>query len=114
YVAAAVACYAFGRKAVVVDSNVVRVISRLFDLDVTLDSGRRNANLLGLVAELMPENRVPDFNLALLDLSAMICKPKPLCEICPLMKYCAFYSNTKQTVRLEQSPVQSPTLIRNS
>src|SRR5437879_8907182 len=36
YVAAAVACYAFGRKAVAVDSNVVRVISRLFDFDVTL------------------------------------------------------------------------------
>ena len=114
YVAAAVACYAFGHRTVAIDSNVVRVVSRLFGISVTIDSGRRDTRLIHAAASLAPQHRPRDFNLALLDISALICKPKPLCEICPLMKYCAFYSNTKQTVRLEQSPVQSPTLIRNS
>ena len=92
YVATAVACYAFGYKTVAVDSNVVRVVSRLFGIVVTLDSGRRNAGVIDVATSLVPENRIRDFNLALLDISAVICKPKPLCNLCPLTKYCVFYS----------------------
>jgi A/G-specific adenine glycosylase len=112
YVAAAVACYAFGHKTVAVDSNVVRVISRLLDLDVTLDSGRRSATFLRRVADLMPENRVQDFNLALLDVSAMICKPKPLCDICPLASYCAFYSKSNRELPQRRKRTTTSTLIR--
>jgi A/G-specific adenine glycosylase len=112
YVAAAVACYAFGHKTVAVDSNVVRVISRLFGLDITLDAGRRSTSLLGLVVDLMPENRVQDFNLALLDISAMICRPKPLCHICPLMRYCAFYSKMNREVPQRGKKATPSTLIR--
>lgn len=95
YVAAAVACYAFGQPIVAVDSNVVRVVSRLFGLKTTLDSGRRSKQLLEMATGLLPENGSRDFNLALLDFSATVCRPKPLCDICPLPGYCEFYSKNK-------------------
>jgi A/G-specific adenine glycosylase len=113
YVAAAVACYAFGQRTVAVDSNVVRVISRLFGIVVTLDSGRRDVRLVRMATSLAPQNRIRDFNLALLDISAMICKPKPLCDICPLVKYCAFYSKSQTNRSLREAVKPSSTLIQS-
>jgi len=113
YVAAAVACYAFGYRTVAIDSNVVRVVSRLFGITVTMDSGRRDVGLLRVAADLLPQNRVRDFNLALLDISAAICKPKPLCNICPLSKYCAFYSKSKGNESSRTKAKSSATLTEN-
>jgi A/G-specific adenine glycosylase len=94
YVPDAVACYAFGSRRVPVDSNVARVISRLFDLKIDADSARRNARVIQLAGKLLPESRSRDFNLALLDFSAAVCKPTPLCGICPLRMNCGYYARS--------------------
>ncbi len=95
YVAKAVMCYAFGKATAPVDSNVVRVTSRLFGLPISGDSARRNPGFLELTLRLLPLTRAADFNLALLDLGANICKTRPLCSLCPLQLNCEYYSKLK-------------------
>jgi A/G-specific adenine glycosylase len=93
YVAKAVSCYAYGTRSVPVDTNVVRVISRLFGVPGESDSARRSKSITQLAESLAPESHFQDFNLALLDFAAKVCRPKPLCEICPLQRKCHFYSH---------------------
>jgi len=91
YVACAVECYAFGRRVVPVDTNVVRVIARLFGLHLDPDLARRSKLIKDLAAELAPTRRIRDFNLALLDFAATVCKPQPMCDVCPLALECAYF-----------------------
>lgn len=88
YTAAAVAAIAFGKRAVVVDANVERVVSRLFALDEALPGAR--PALYALTDTITPEMRAGDFAQAMMDLGATICTPRaPACGICPLMEECA-------------------------
>jgi A/G-specific adenine glycosylase len=87
YTAAAIAAIAFGRRAVVVDANVERVVSRLFALQETLP-GARSA-LHALADRITPAERCGDFAQAMMDLGATVCTPRtPACAICPLMEGC--------------------------
>ena len=88
YTAAAIASIAFGRRAVVVDGNVERVVSRLFAVEEPLPSAR--AKLHALTDALTPEDRCGDFAQAMMDLGATICTPRaPKCLLCPLSGHCA-------------------------
>lgn len=88
YTAAAVAAIAFGKRAVVVDANVERVVSRLFALEDALPGAR--PALYALTDTITPEMRAGDFAQAMMDLGATICTPRaPACGICPLMEECA-------------------------
>ena len=75
YTAAAIAAIAFGRRAVVVDSNVERVVVRLDGLERPTKAGLRSA-----ADALTPETNAGDFAQAMMDLGATICRPRaPLC-----------------------------------
>jgi A/G-specific adenine glycosylase len=88
YSAAAVAAIAFGRKANVVDGNVERVVARLFAVDSPMPGAR--AELRGLADRLVTDDRPGDWAQALMDLGAMICRPRsPICLVCPLSTDCA-------------------------
>ena len=95
YVARAVYCYAFGGRTAPLDSNVVRIVSRLFGIAVSSDSARRSKTILGLTLSLIPHNKERELNLALLDFGALVCKPRPLCSICPLKANCEYYETHK-------------------
>lgn len=87
YTAAAIAAIAFDRPAVVVDSNVERVVARLGACDVPLPSAR--ALLRARAAELTPANRPGDYAQAMMDLGATVCAPRaPDCGACPLRPGC--------------------------
>ncbi|CAA7622945.1 A/G-specific adenine glycosylase [Magnetospirillum sp. UT-4] len=87
YTAAAIAAIAFGRKAVVVDGNVERVMARLFAVTDPLPGAK--AHLKALAAALTPEVRPGDYAQAVMDLGATVCTPKsPACGICPWMEPC--------------------------
>jgi A/G-specific adenine glycosylase len=87
YTAAAVAAIAFGRRAVVVDANVERVVSRLFAVEEALPGARET--LYGLANRLTPDDEAGDFAQAMMDLGATICTPKaPACGRCPLARCC--------------------------
>jgi A/G-specific adenine glycosylase len=88
YTAAAIAAIAFGRRAVVVDGNVERVVARLFAIETPLPSAK--ALIKEKAATLTPDARPGDYAQAMMDLGATICTPrKPLCTLCPLTAGCA-------------------------
>ena len=89
YTAAAICSIAYDTPCAVVDGNVYRVLSRLFDLDLPIDStpGRRAFAELAL-RELDPA-RPGLHNQAIMDFGAIQCTPvSPRCEACPLSERC--------------------------
>ena len=87
YTAAAIAAIAFERKAAVVDGNVERVMSRLFEIRTPLPGSK--PEIRSLLDELVPEERPGDFAQAMMDLGATICTPKrPRCMLCPVREDC--------------------------
>ncbi|MEO1967343.1 MAG: A/G-specific adenine glycosylase [Sphingomonadaceae bacterium] len=88
YTAAAVAAIAFGRRAVVVDANVERVVTRLFALDDPLPGVRKAIRLKA--DAITPAERAGDFAQAMMDLGATICTARdPKCHLCALSSHCA-------------------------
>jgi A/G-specific adenine glycosylase len=88
YTAAAIAAIAFGQRAVVVDANVERVVSRLFALADPLPAAR--PKLHALADSITPDDRSGDFAQAMMDLGSTICTTRnPACAICPLIAHCA-------------------------
>ncbi|UAK26168.1 A/G-specific adenine glycosylase [Sphingomonas nostoxanthinifaciens] len=88
YTAAAVAAIAFGRRAVVIDGNVERVVSRLFAVETPLPAAR--PEIARLADRITPTARTGDFAQAMMDLGATICTPRsPACGVCPLIGECA-------------------------
>ena len=91
YTAAAVAAIAFGRRAVVVDANVERVVARLFAIDTPLPAAR--PAIRAAADRITPDARAGDFAQAMMDLGATICTPRsPACAICPLRQDCAAFA----------------------
>lgn len=88
YTAAAVAAIAFGRRAVVVDANVERVVARLFAIAAPLPGAR--AQIRAGADRITPEEHAGDFAQAMMDLGATICTARqPRCLLCPLAAQCA-------------------------
>lgn len=86
YTAAAVASIAFGVPIAAVDTNVRRIVSRVFD--GRDDSG--HARVRGLADAWLDRRDPGAWNQALMDLGREVCRPRPRCEICPLRRSCAF------------------------
>lgn len=87
YTAAAISAIAFDRRAVVVDGNVERVITRLYCISEPLPGAKP---LIRAAADrLTPQRRSGDFAQAMMDLGATICTPRsPACSLCPLNHLC--------------------------
>jgi len=96
YVASAVRCFAWNKPDAIVDTNTVRVIGRIFNLE-TKDSSRRNAEFRRLITGLVDTEQPRTYNFALLDLAAQICTKvqKPACHLCPIQEYC-LYKETRE------------------
>jgi A/G-specific adenine glycosylase len=91
YTAAAIAAIAFGRRAVAVDANVERVVSRLFAVKEPLPGAR--PKIRALAGTLVPAGRAGDFAQAMMDLGSAICTPRrPDCARCPVQTWCAAYA----------------------
>lgn len=87
YIASAVLSLGYGTMAPLVDSNVERILRRLFS---ALSAVGPSAGSLTAVAwALLPRNRQRDFNIGLLDIGALVCKYRsPQCSQCPLSHAC--------------------------
>lgn len=91
YTAAAVAAFAFGKAANVVDGNVERVMSRLYAVAMPLPGAR--PLLRELAGQWVRNERARDWPQALMDLAAGVCRPKaPLCLLCPVQADCAAFA----------------------
>jgi A/G-specific adenine glycosylase len=103
YTAGAIASIAFGIDAPALDGNIKRVLARVFNMPLPIDSPQGLKTLWQLADDHLPPGRAGDHNQALMDLGAVLCTPrKPACAMCPLKEIC-------QAVRLgmqEQLPVK--------
>ena len=91
YTAAAVAAIAFGRRALVMDTNVERVVARLHGVDAPIADSR--PLLRDLLDRITPQEGAGDFAQALMDLGATICRPRaPDCSMWPLNTECMAYA----------------------
>jgi A/G-specific adenine glycosylase len=88
YTAAAIAAFAFGKRSVVVDGNIERVVARLYALETPMPKAR--AELYALMDSLTPELGAGDFAQGLMDLGRSLCTPRGArCILCPVVEYCA-------------------------
>ena len=107
YTAAAVAAIAFDRPATVVDGNVERVISRLFAVETPLPKAK--PELTRLAERLTDPARPGDWAQAMMDLGAMICRPRaPLCDRCPVAAWC----DARELGTQEAFPKKAPKAAR--
>ena len=78
--AAAIAVFAFGERAAILDGNVKRVLSRHF---------AASGDLWPLAERLLPRKGVETYTQALMDLGATVCTRTPSCAACPVKAGCA-------------------------
>jgi len=112
YSASAIASIAYGESCPVVDGNVLRVIARYKGLKeaVNTSAGKKKVKeiLIGFIDPAQPG----DFNQAVMELGALVCKPKqPLCRECPIRQNCYAYLN-KLTAELPCRDKQKPSRTR--
>ena len=89
YTAAAVATFAYRQRVPVIDTNIRRVIGRIF---FGVNGAPSKKVLEKKVEEILPTRRPDLWNHALMDLGATICVArKPKCEACPVKKLCQAY-----------------------
>jgi A/G-specific adenine glycosylase len=89
YTAGAIMSIAFNADCPVVDGNITRILSRLFDIAEPIRDGQTEKALWKLAEELIPQGKARSFNQALMDLGAMVCTPRsPSCPKCPIRIHC--------------------------
>jgi len=94
YVAGAVLCFAFGRRAALLDVNTERIVGRIRGQGQVRRTQMR-LDLYDLAGREGPDGQ---FNYALLDLGALACRPaRPRCDQCPLRVVCATGSGRPAT-----------------
>ncbi len=92
YTAGAIRSFAFGQRAPIVDTNVARVLFRVFVSRGDAKAPATRKHLWNVSEVLMPRKRVFDFNQALMDLGATVCVArKPKCPVCPMARICRSY-----------------------
>ena len=111
YTAAAIASFAYNLPHAVVDGNVYRVLSRVFDIDLPIDSSEGKKAFQLIADELLDKKNPGLFNQAIMEFGALYCVPNnPECSHCPLNLHCE--SLKKKTIAFR--PVKkSKTKVRN-
>ncbi|MGJ3405289.1 A/G-specific adenine glycosylase [Glutamicibacter sp. Je.9.36] len=92
YTAAAIACFAFGERTVVVDTNIRRVHARLFG-GMALPEPSPRASEFARAGEVQPEDHQAAnlWNISVMELGALVCTARsPKCEQCPVFQQCAW------------------------
>jgi len=97
YTAGAIASIAFNLPYPAVDGNVLRVISRLQEIEEDIGQPKTKNKITALVRDMIPEGRAGDFTQALMELGATCCRPSdPSCALCPLQAVCRARQAGKQ------------------
>ena len=105
YTAAAIASIAFGERVAVLDGNVIRVLTRWFNIADCVDTASTRRFLQELANDLMPRHCNPGLhNQAMMELGARICTfQQPQCGSCPVRRYCA----AQEAGTVAQRPVRA-------
>lgn len=104
YTARAVASFAYGLPAAVLDGNVYRVLSRVLDDPTPVNNSRSRSHYQQLADGWLGRNPSAAFNHAIMDLGATVCTPRsPACDRCPLGDRCG----ARQNGSIAQRPVRA-------
>lgn len=106
YTAAAIASFCFDEPVAVLDGNVFRVLSRLYDIDLPINVSMNHKIFESLANELIDKSRPATYNQAIMEFGALQCKPSsPNCGICPLRIHCLSFKNN--TVKLRPLKIKT-------
>lgn len=109
YTAAAIASFAYNLPYAVLDGNVFRVLSRIFDVELPIDSTEGKRHFSALAQQLLPQKKAGVYNQAIMDFGAMVCKPQPECAACFFANHCQAFLQKKQLllpVKSKKGPVK--------
>lgn len=109
YTAGAIGSIAFKIPEPAIDGNVMRVVSRLFEIsdDIAKPSSRKVFE--EAMYKIIDQQRPGDFNQAMMDLGSGTCTPtSPKCEECPIQSYCLSYEHNTMTNFPVKSKKQKP------
>ena len=92
YSARAILCFAFRQIVPVVDTNVARIMYRVFGIQgKTPTNPSRKKDLILLGTKLLPQSKPQEMNWSMIDLGSRVCTTSnPHCDICPLNRVCQF------------------------
>jgi A/G-specific adenine glycosylase len=96
YTASAIASFAYNLPYAVLDGNVFRVLSRIFDLETPIDSTQGKKYFSELAQNILPKNKAGVYNQAIMDFGAVVCKPYPECKVCFFKEQCKAYLHGTQ------------------
>lgn len=92
YISNAVLCFAFKKRVPIVDTNVIRVYKRVFNVKSQKSRPRTDKEIWDFAEKMLPMENYVEYNYALLDFASDVCKVKrPLCQICPIRDICDYY-----------------------
>lgn len=95
--AAAIAAFAYGARAAILDGNVKRVLARCFGVEGFPGSVPVERALWQLAESLLPPARIEAYTQGLMDLGATVCtRANPSCGACPLQAVCVAYRDGRQ------------------
>lgn len=97
YTAGAIACFAYHKQVSTVDTNIYRVLHRIFLGLEYPEPKLNNDQMLSLAEQILPHGEAYDWNQALMDLGATICTSNnPQCTRCPVQEVCTAYTEMSQ------------------
>lgn len=104
YTAAAISSICYNEAKAVVDGNVYRVLSRVFEIETAINSTAGKKEFQQLADQLIDKLNPGDYNQGLMELGATICTPKkPLCNQCPIAEKC----KSSNKVKVERLPIKT-------
>ena len=107
YTASAISSFAFNLPHAVVDGNVFRVLSRVFGIKTPIDSTEGKKIFTQLASQLLDNKKPGEYNQALMDFGAVICKPYPLCNNCVFKDHCfAFKNDLVETLPVKEKKLK--------
>lgn len=93
YSASAISSIVSGEPHPVVDGNVLRVIARFKGIREPVNNTAARKKIKEILAGYIDHEQAGNFNQAVMELGALVCKPKqPLCDKCPLSSDCVAFN----------------------
>lgn len=113
YTAGAISSICFQKKEVCVDGNVMRVYSRVCNMDIDVKDIKEKKKIEVELQKILPENS-GDFNQGIMEIGEVLCLPNgmPKCEICPLQKNCLAHL-LKRELEIPKSTLKIEKKIEN-
>jgi A/G-specific adenine glycosylase len=116
YTAGAVSSIAFGQRVPILDGNVLRVLCRIDGIQDDPKNSPTQKLLWKRAEEILPRERVGDFNSALMELGALVCTARsPQCLVCPVSAHCqALADGMQDRIPLRRKAKSTPLVHRHT